>query len=91
VNAAPFDEPAALKELLLETKALRTDMSWMRERMEQHNTSVNELFDRTRAVEMALARIEGKQRPVISWPAVVTVITAIAVAALAILDRLYNK
>jgi hypothetical protein len=90
VSAPPFDESAALKELLLETKALRTDMSWMRERMEQQNTSVQELYDRTRVVEMALARIEGKQRPTITWPAVVTVITAIAVAGLALLDRIYN-
>jgi hypothetical protein len=90
MSAPPFDESAALKELLLETKALRTDMSWMRERMEQQNTSVQELYDRTRVVEMALARIEGKQRPTITWPAVVTVITAIAVAGLALLDRIYN-
>ena len=40
-------------------------------------------------METAIARIEARQRPTVSWPAVVTIIISVIVAVLAIADRIY--
>ncbi len=85
----PFDEPVAFKELLGEIKLLRSDLTWVREKINTQTDNVSSLYDRVREVETAIARIEARQRPTVSWPAVVTIIISVIVAVLAIADRIY--
>lgn len=84
-----FDEPVAFKELFGELKALRSDISWVREKLNSQSDNVANLYDRVREVETAIARIEARQRPTIAWPAVVTIVISVMVAILAVADRLY--
>ncbi len=84
-----FDEPVAFKELFGELKALRSDITWMREKLGSQSDNVANLYDRVREVETAIARIEARQRPTIAWPAIVTIIISVMVAVLAIADRIY--
>lgn len=85
----PFDEPVAFKELLGEIKLLRSDLTWVREKLNSQSDNVSSLYDRVREVETTIARIEARQKPTVAWPAIVTIIVSVAVAILAVADRIY--
>lgn len=89
VAEKPFDEPVAFKELLGEIKLLRSDLTWVREKINTQTDNVSSLYDRVREVETAIARIEARQKPTVAWPAIVTIIISVAVAVLAVADRIY--
>jgi predicted nuclease with TOPRIM domain len=78
------------QELIGELKLLRSDTSWMREEMARQATTVKDLDERVRDLEQSLARIEAKQKPAVSWPAVLAAIVSTVIATIAILDRIYN-
>jgi hypothetical protein len=84
-----FNEPLAFDQLLGELKLLRSDLAWVREKLNSQGDNVTNLYDRVREVETAVARIEARQKPAVSWPAIATVVVSLTVAIIAIADRLY--
>ena len=81
---------AAFAELLGEIKLLRADLAWIKKSADTNADLVAHIDARLRSVESDTAAIKAAQRPVVSWPAIVTIVISALVAAGILLDRVYG-
>lgn len=85
----PTDEGAAFQELLGLIKALHVDVSWVRKKLEEQAVDIKGLDVRVRDLEQAVERVEAKQKPPISWTAIMLAGASVVGVIIIILDRFY--
>jgi hypothetical protein len=72
-----------------ELDALNANLDWLRKSMEKNDKTLEEIFERLRAIETDLSAMKANQRQPISGWSIFGIIATVAVAALVILDRIY--
>ncbi len=72
-----------------ELDALNANLDWLRKSMEKNDKTLEEIFERLRAIETDLSAMKANQRQPISGWSIFGIIASVVVAGLVILDRIY--